>query len=410
MEWYALKNQIQTVKKRLKSIGLIYDVNSSVKDIMLTCQSARIRGVYDRKIQALSPAYPDADIRSLIRRRMRNGGVREIRQPKGRMHVFCVGTYYEQEAAGFLQGLARFGRVSVYRNAEGGYGLNAPPGTAPHIVRDRHERCLIEQVRGLHAEHRIDVVIGTMVAQSLTVDALRAVRESGIPVLNIAMDDRLPVHWGSENGVRNGAIGLADGVDLVLNTTKEYVPRYLSEGCPAIYWPFGSDPEIFHPSEGKEYDVCFVGNNYGTRSKLVNAITSVGIRIESFGHGFPNGHISAERVPEVFAKSKVILGTGLVGHSRRIFTLKLRDFDGPMSGSLYVTSYNPDLAEHFEFGKEIIVYKSIPECIEQLRFYLAHDLERERIAVAGRIRAMREHTWEQRLSLAFGSLSDSTAC
>ena len=41
---------------------------------------------------------------------------------------------------------------------------------------------------------------------------------------------------------RYGAIGLASATDLVLQTTPEYVRRYLSDECPATFWPFGSDP------------------------------------------------------------------------------------------------------------------------------------------------------------------------
>src|SRR5205085_2826493 len=91
-------------------------------------------------------------------------------------------------------------------------------------------------------------------------------------------------------------------------------------------------------------------------------------------------------------------------HSRRIVTLKLRDFDGPMSGSLYLTTANPDLHRLFDVGSEMLTYASPRECIRLLKHYLARDDEREAIAAAGRRRAIRDHTWEQRIGEALALL------
>jgi hypothetical protein len=246
-----------------------------------------------------------------------------------------------------------------------------------------------------------------MVAQSLAVDALRQVRRMGIPVLNIAMDDRLTDHWGWRGATRLGAIGLAPAVDLVLQTTPEYVPRYLADGHPAIFWPFGSDPDLFKPAATKRFDVCFVGNNYGWRASLIRDIERGGVRVECFGSGFPNGHIDAGRVAEVFGQSRIVLGVGTVAHSRRIVTLKLRDFDGPMSGSLYMTTENPDLRALFAVGEEIEMYRTPADCLALIKRYLADDEARERIAGAGRSRALRDHTWRQRIRQAFRWLGQS---
>lgn len=393
------------MKQWLKRIPAVYRLNSYVKDLALSRNASRVERAYRSKIKGAAGAWKDEDVRRMLCDRATAAGVRLPERGAPDIHVFCIGTYYDHEAAGFLQALERVGRLSVFRNADGIYGLNPPKGLTFEQARVTHAHCLLEQVSALHREHPVSFVIGTMTTHLLALDPLMRVRALGIPVVNIAMDDRLPEHWGTRGGERLGAIGLGPGVDLTLNTTREYVPRYLAEGCPAIHWPFGSDPDMFKPAESKDLDVVFVGNNYGKRAALVKAIEAADIRIEAYGSGFRLGHIEGSRVAGLFGRAKIILGTGLVGHSSRVVTLKLRDFDGPMSGSLYLTTPNPDLAELYDIGREIVVYDDLADCIAKIKYYLGHDTERERIAAAGRIRAIRDHTWDARISRIFDLLS-----
>ncbi|MEO8035329.1 MAG: hypothetical protein ABI837_12915, partial [Acidobacteriota bacterium] len=232
-----------------------------------------------------------------------------------------MGTEHEQERAGFIQGLAKWGPLVTLRRADGTYGLTPSVGSFDRATIEENSRQLIQQIEAARQQQPIDVLIGTMVAQYISVAALQHVRARGIAVLNIAMDDRLTDHWGMHGSIRLGALGLTPGVDLVLQTTPEYVPRYLLEGCPTVFWPFGSDPEWFTPSREKRYDVCFIGNNYGWRGELIRHIQAAGIRVRSHGRGFADGHIGAEEVARVMGQSKIVLGVGTVAHSRRIVTL-----------------------------------------------------------------------------------------
>jgi spore maturation protein CgeB len=84
--------------------------------------------------------------------------------------------------------------------------------------------------------------------------------------------------------------------------------------------------------------------------------------------------------------------------------LKLRDFDAPMSGSCYLTQYNEDLRGLYDIGHEIETYQSIKNCVDRVRYLLEHDIEREKIAFAGRQRALRDHTWDVRFKSLNGYL------
>jgi spore maturation protein CgeB len=393
---------IANAKKRLKSVPLFYEVNARWKAAGLHREKRRFDREYARKLAGKSIDTSRPAIERMVRERLAARGVTPQPKQAGELRLYCVGTYYEQENSGFLQGLGRLGDVVIFTNDQGKYGLRGSlSGKHEPEIAVANGRCLLEQVTAAHKENPIDALIGTMVVQNTPPHVLRAIQQLGIPVVNIAMDDRLPDHWRTIGGVRQGAIGLADVTDLVLHTTDEYVPRYVAEECPAIFWPFGSDPELFAPSAEKDHDVVFVGNNYGWRRKLIAAINAAGIDVAAFGLGFPNGHIAAERVAEVFARARIVLGYGYVAYSSKVTTLKLRDLDGPMSGSLYLTTYNPDLRKLFELGREIDTYETVAECVRKIRLYLDRPEERERIAAAGRARALREHTWDARLREAF---------
>ena len=317
-----------------------------------------------------------------------------------RLNIFFVGTYFDHEMQGFYQGLQKIGDVHIYINSLGLYGLNKPKNKTfsleENLTWGLH---LYESILKVNKEKPIDFVIGTFTAPNIDLKILNSIKCLGIPIVNYAMDDMLPMHWRIRRGVRMGSFGLGPAVTLSLQTTPKFIPRYYKEGYPTIYLPFASDPNIFSPREDRSIDVLFIGNCYGKREALVRKCLDAGINIIAFGEGFPRGHVPGSQVPELFGKSKIILGSGLVGHSSKLCTLKLRDFDAPMSGGLYLTSHNDLLSKHFVIGDEIETYFNVDDCIKKIKFYLANENERLRIAKNGRKRCEVEHTWGHRLKI-----------
>jgi spore maturation protein CgeB len=241
-----------------------------------------------------------------------------------------------------------------------------------------------------------------MWARTIPWQALRAIQDMGIMTINICMDDRHSFRGKKYNGQWMGTAGLIPGLDLALTAAPEIVLWYAVEGIPALFWPEASNPDFFHPMNiQKKHDVCFVGANYGIRTKIVSTLKKKGIQVTCFGEGWPNGRISTKTIPELFASSRIILGVGTIGYCEDFYSLKMRDFDAPMSGSLYITHNNPDLARVYEVGKEIVTYKTIDECVEKVNFYLNQPEQANRIAEAGYKRAMKDHTWKCRFEKLF---------
>jgi spore maturation protein CgeB len=75
-----------------------------------------------------------------------------------------------------------------------------------------------------------------------------------------------------------------------------------------------------------------------------------------------------------------------------------RVFDVPASGSFLLTDHRRQIERLFEPGTEVALYQSQDEIGPLLERYLADPAERGRIAAAGRVRVLAEHTYEHRLS------------
>jgi len=110
----------------------------------------------------------------------------------------------------------------------------------------------------------------------------------------------------------------------------------------------------------------------------------------------------------MFSRSRLSLGFATAGDShlaaKRLTHLRLREFEAPMSGALYLTEDQPELAEYFTPGEEVLTYTDPDDLLDKARYYLGHQEKAERIRRAGLERARREHTWQHRFSDLFAAL------
>jgi len=116
----------------------------------------------------------------------------------------------------------------------------------------------------------------------------------------------------------------------------------------------------------------------------------------------------ARGVAETFAAHAVVLNFSNVWSdgrpgSRLIPHVRLRDFEGPMSRSCFLTGYTPEIEHFYEIGREIDCYRSSDELIDKTRFYLANTEAAERLREAGWQRARRDHCWENRFNQLFAA-------
>jgi spore maturation protein CgeB len=382
------------VKARLRKLAWLYRLSARLK-CWQTKRSYRATLI---RYTNMPLRYSDTPLTKLC--------LAEGRKTHRRPRVFFMGTDEQQDKSGFVQALQRVADVEAFTREDGAWGQNDP--AAYEVRRLRNTRRLWELVSELSARGWIpDLLITQTWGFLVEPEMFSRIRNAfGTVIINIAMDDRHQ-YWGSRvNGGWDGTFPLTPHLDLTLTAAPEAVDWYQKEGGAALFSPEASDPGIFHPMPElpKVHDVCFVGGRYGIREKIVNSLRRAGIRVTAYGSGWEGGRLETNDVPRLFAQSKIVLGIGTIGHCEDFYALKMRDFDGPMSGSLYLTHDNPDLRLVYKVGDEIVTYRSIDDCIKKAKWFLAHADERERIAQAGRARASVDHTWDKRFNDLFAAL------
>jgi spore maturation protein CgeB len=228
---------------------------------------------------------------------------------------------------------------------------------------------------------------------------VRRVREElKIPCVNMCLDDKQSWQGPLINSQRSGQIDIAPEFNLSWTSARVALDWYRSIGANPIYLPEGYCQQSYFRMEIEpRYQVSFIGQCYGFRPRLIRYLHRHGVEVEAFGNGWPNGFVNQDQQLEILNASSINLGFGGIGYSESLTNVKGRDFEIPaVGGGVYLTSFNPDLALHFQIGKEIVCYRNKDEMLELIRYYLAHPHEAASIAKAAKERCMAEHRWLHR--------------
>lgn len=389
---------LDSLKALGKQIGWVRTLNGQYKCAKLKQEYDRTIGYYGGRQQT------KGDLQAVLASRVRATALRFVRGERPRL--FFLGTDELQDRSGILQALGRLADLTYFTRADRSYGQNFA-GSDEERRRTNSVR-LLTLVKDLAGTGRTpDILLAQTWADYVDPKVLERIREEyGTLIVNIALDDRHQ-YWGRKvKDEWRGTYGLIPCLDLALTAAPECVEWYQKEGCPALFFPEASDPDIFHPMPElpKVHEVCFVGSRYGIREKIVMGLRKAGVPVTAYGAGWESGRLDTKDVPRLFAQSKIVLGVGTIGYCEDFYALKMRDFDGPMSGSCYVTHDNPDLRLVYKVGEELVTYRSVGDCVEKVLWYLSHEEERERVAQAGHERALADHTWEQRFKELFDVL------
>lgn len=87
-----------------------------------------------------------------------------------------------------------------------------------------------------------------------------------------------------------------------------------------------------------------------------------------------------DEMPKVFKLSKINLNISLKCIQSGI---PLRALDILGCGGFLLTNYQPEIAEYFIDGEEVVMYTSLQDAVEKCAYYLEHEEERARIARNG---------------------------
>ena len=178
------------------------------------------------------------------------------------------------------------------------------------------------------------------------------------------------------------------------------------------FWPLASFDALCNPSKTemdilstrRDVDVVFVGALHLNKMPLLAAVKKAfGRRLQLHGqtglkknlyfnlkYGFPGWVTTlpfSQYVP-LYQRAKI----GINVHNRGDYTVGgYRLFDLPANGVMQISDGGQYLEQFFSVDKEVVGYRNIGELIDKVKYYLAHDEEREQIALNGFRRVQKDY-------------------
>jgi len=185
-------------------------------------------------------------------------------------------------------------------------------------------------------------------------------------------------------------------------------------GRGVVFIRFGYKPAVHFPEQPRNddeaqrfhSDVVFVGNPDPTRVPHLEAVSRLpGVSLALFGNTWSRyGSLSRyARGPAVGRAYRLALGGArialcIVRHANRDQHV-MRTFEIPACGAFMLAERTEEHLELFADEREAAYFGSTEELADKVRFYLAHDELRRRIAQEGYTRVTTgRHTYRDRLA------------
>ncbi len=273
-------------------------------------------------------------------------------------------------------------------------------------IKMEQNKKMLEFVAKTIANHPIDVIVCYLSGHSTTPQILATIQSFGIPMVNEALDDERKFRSRrGRDGVRRGLQEICKYFTLSLTTSKSALIKYEVEGGRPMYKDYAGNEKIYKNLHfEKIYDVGFVGADYGIRRTYIEYLRKNGICVYTKGDGWEEGFATGEEMIDIFNQSKIVLGFSTVGSNDDIFILKGRDFEVPLTGSFYMTGHHEELKEYFKLGEDIETYLSKEDLLQKVHYYLEHEDKREKIALSGYTKCLKNYTAKKSYEKVFGYL------
>lgn len=206
--------------------------------------------------------------------------------------------------------------------------------------------------------------------------------------------------------------------DVVFTSFPHYVERIHNLGVNVILLPLAFDPGcLIYSSEGRIYDVTFVGGFGRHWPEAVDFYTEVAFAVPGFkwwGYGVEfvgellksryQGRAWGVDMYRIYSKSKIVLNR----HSKSVakgYANNMRMFEATGMGALLMTEAAPNLKQLFIPFKEVGIYTSYADAIHNIGVFLNTDGARISIAAHGQAKTLTLHTYENRMKVVSEVLS-----
>ncbi len=267
------------------------------------------------------------------------------------------------------------------------------------VSKNKFNKVLLDTVIKHHNKKPVEIFFSYLSGNWVFRETIESINKLGIITINFGFDDSHSF-WGRK--IKSGWAGNAEIADAFnICITSQYmkdVLKYDKAGARSIFLPPGGNQNFFgssKPYNKRKIPVSFIGQKYGIRESLIEFLRSNDLDVYTVGLGWDRGSVTQNEMLDIYHNSLLTLGFGFMGKAENV-RLKGRDFEVPMTGAAYITSFNKDLAKYFEDGKEIIFYKDKNDLLDKIRFYLKNPEKAVEIGMNARKRSLKEHTWEKR--------------
>jgi len=199
--------------------------------------------------------------------------------------------------------------------------------------------------------------------------------------------------------------------DLIISSLPNFVDYFRKQGAHSELHRLGFEPSILTRLERREAttDVSFVGSvtdYHSTRTRLIETICEKAglswwgqgaamLPKESILRKHHRGMAWGLHMYQTLTDSKITVNHHI--NAAENFANNMRLFEATGVGTMLLTDRKQNLHEMFEPEKEVAVYSSADQCVEVIRHYLSHDVERKAIARAGQQRTLRDHNYAVRM-------------
>lgn len=258
---------------------------------------------------------------------------------------------------------------------------------------------LLERVKTEHLKRPLQIFFSYLCRRSVFLQTIKQISEMGIITVNISFDDTLSSRGKKKSGNWTRETEIAPAFDACITCqNRSDILKYLKMGANPIFFPPGGNHSFWasnSPAPKRTIPVSFIGQNYGRRERIIKMLRKEGMPVATYGMGWPKGEISREEMLEIYSNSLLALGFGYISNTD-LLGFKGRDFEVPLTGVAYLTTYHEALARCFLPDKEMIFYANKEDLLRKIKYYLGHPEEAVEIGLAGRKKALAEHTWEHR--------------
>ncbi|MBI2061489.1 MAG: glycosyltransferase [Nitrospirae bacterium] len=235
----------------------------------------------------------------------------------------------------------------------------------------------------------------------VTDTTLQAARRSGTHVLGFFFDDEVLFETRSRWMLPN--------LDYAVTNTPSVVEPYRRMGARARLMvpiiPVNGSVFSKLPGVPKEHDAGFVGTLHGERERAMADIAKAGADVFVYGRGYRDPGLSTAEFVRAVNRTRVNLSfTSNPNDPNAPHQLKGRLFEIPMCGGFLLTEDMPLLGKYFDVGREVDVFQSPAEAADKIRYYLAHEKEREEMANRAHQRALRQYEAHETLRALFEHL------